>query len=83
MRPDIFRIHDFYVEIRNQRPEEHLKPTGNLDFSEKVVIAGHPTIQPLMAPIQTVMAPIQPVTVRMHCPACDGVSSQKRCLFSW
>ena len=41
-----------------------------------------------MALIQTVMAPIQPVTVPIStvqlvtdCSACDGVSSQKMCLF--
>ena len=37
LRPEIFRIYDFYVPIRDQRQEEHLKPTGNIDFSEKSV----------------------------------------------
>ena len=42
-RPEIFRVRDFYGDIRNQRPEEHLVPTGDLDFSEKMVITSHPT----------------------------------------
>ena len=43
-RPENFVIRNFYGDIRNQRPEEHLVPTGNLDFSEKMVITGHPSV---------------------------------------
>ena len=45
-RPEIFGIRDFDVDIRNQHPEEHLVSTGNLDFSEKMVITGHPSAHP-------------------------------------
>ena len=44
VRPEIFRTQNFYVKIRSQRQEGRLKPTGNLDFSEKMVITGHPNV---------------------------------------